>query len=569
MNRFVIFALSALVCVLCSCSGETEGQASLPSPHLEKRGDATQLIVEGKPFLALACELKNSSSTSREYMKPIWPKLKETGLNTVIGSVSWEQIEPQEGVYDFKPLDELIEDARAHDLKLVLIWFASWKNGITSFTPTWVKKDSERFQMALTPDGKKLPILSTLCNESRDADARAYAAVLRHIRETDAEEQTVVMMQIENEVGLHGHTRDYHPAAMSAFQSEVPSALIEYLEKNKNSLLPEMKAVWKSQGYRTSGTWEEVFGKCDYTDELFMAWNYASYIEAIAAAGKEEYPIPTFVNAWIVQPEDHHPGNYPSGGPQAQNHDVWRAAAPHVDILSPDIYLPDYPAISRLYARCDNPVFIPESKAGQIGAANATFTIAEMKGIGYSPFGLDAALNKEENEWLYKFYKVAGSMSDKILEAQAEGRICGVWLKGSSPFFVKDNRIMGDYRICFELISSGMRNGGAPQLTGGTYNPDAVGYAIAINEGDGRFTFLGSNVRITFLPASGESVVGLGKVTEGFYENGEWKEMRWLNGDEIQLRYDLLSAVEEGFSGQGVNFSRQEPGIVKVELFNY
>ena len=569
MNRLVIFALSALACVICSCKGNTEEQATLPSPHLEKRGEATQLIVEGKPFLALACELKNSSSTSREYMKPIWPKLKEAGLNTVIGSVSWEQIEPQEGVYDFKPLDELIEDARAHDLKLVLIWFASWKNGITSFTPTWVKKDSERFQMALTPDGKKLPILSTLCTESRDADARAYAAVLRHIREIDAKEQTVVMMQIENEVGLHGHTRDYHPAAVSAFQSEVPASLIEYLKENKNGLLPEMKAAWESQGYRTSGSWEQVFGKGDYTDELFMAWNYASYIEAVAAAGKEEYPIPTFVNAWIVQPEDHHPGNYPSGGPQAQNHDVWRAAAPHVDILSPDIYLPDYPAISRLYARCGNPVFIPESKAGQIGAANATFTIGEMNGIGYSPFGLDAAIDNKDNEWLYKFYKVAGSMSDKILEAQADGRISGVWLKGSSPFFVKDSRDMGDYKICFELISSGMRNGGAPQLTGGSYNPDAVGYAVAIDEGDGRFTFLGSNVRITFLPSSGDSVIGLAKVTEGYYENGVWEEMRWLNGDEIQLRYDLLSAVEEGFSGQGINFGTQEPGIVKVELFNY
>ncbi len=569
MKTIRITTLISLVCLLVGCTAKTEQTSAVPAPHLEKRGEATQLMVEGKPYLALSCELKNSSSSSREYMKPVWPKLKEAGLNTIIASVSWEMVEPEEGVFDFSVVDEVIEDARANDLKLILIWFASWKNGITSYNPVWVKKNTERFPLALTQDGKQLPILSTLGTESRDADAKAYAALMHHIKEFDSEAQTVLMMQIENEVGLHGYTRDYHPAAVKAFEAEVPAGLIQYLVEHKDNLLPEMKEAWEKQGSKTQGTWEEVFGKGDYTDELFMAWNYASYIEAVAAAGKAEYAIPTFVNAWIVQPEDLHPGNYPSGGPQAQNHDVWRAAAPHVDILSPDIYLNDYPSIIRKYARCGNPVFIPESKAGQYGAANAAFTIGEMNGIGYSPFGLDASLNQPSNEWLFKFYKSAGSMADKILEAQAEGRICGVWLKGSNPFFVKDSRIMGDYRICFELVSSGMRNGGAPQLTGGTYSPDAIGYAIAIDDGDGKFTFLGSNVRVTFLPASGEEIVGLAKVVEGYYEEGEWNEMRWLNGDEIQLRYDLLYAVDEGFSGQGLNFGTSEPGIIKVELYKY
>ena len=289
----------------------------------------------------------------------------------------------------------------------------------------------------------------------------------------------------------------------------------------------------------------------------------------ITALGKAEYDLPTFVNAWIVQPEDTRPGNYPSGGPQAQNHDIWRAAAPHIDILCPDIYLNDYPEILKLYARSGNPVFVPESRAGQNGAANAAYTIGALGGIGYSPFGIERYCSEKSNDTFNAFYLKAGSIADQILAAQAEGRIGAAWLKGSNPFKVKDEIRLGDVRIQCELVSSGMRNGGAPQLTGGTYDPEAIGYVIAIkNEND--YLFLGSNVRVTFLPADGKGYVGLAKVTEGEFDaQGQWIEGRWLNGDEIQLRYDLLYAVEEGFSGQGLNFGKPNPQFLKVELFNY
>ena len=316
-------------------------------------------------------------------------------------------------------------------------------------------------------------------------------------------------------------------------------------------------------------TWEEVFGKGDRTDEIFMAWNYASYMNAVAAAGKAEYDIPMFVNAWIVQPEDTRPGNYPSGGPQAQNHDVWRAAAPDIDILCPDIYLPEFPDILRLYSRAGNPVFIPESRAGQNGAANAAFAIGEMGAIGYSPFGFENGALSEANRTFNSFYRKAGAAADIILEAQASGNIRAAWVKGSDPAVYKQTLELGDYKIGVELVSSGMRNGGAPQLTGGTYSPDASGYAIAIRESDDSFLFLGSNVRITFLPADGQGTIGLAKVTEGDFRNGEWVEGRWLNGDQIQLRYDVLYAVDEGYSGQGLNFGTPEPGFIKVQLYKY
>lgn len=560
--------LAALALMAAGCARQ-QGTDAAPNciPHLEKRGGATQLIVDGKPFLALAGELKNSSSSSAAYMEPRWGELKGAGLNTVIGVLSWEQIEPAEGSFDFTTVDDLISAARSNGLKLVLIWMGSWKNGITSYDPAWVKSDTERFALAMTQDGLRLPILSTQSLAARDADARAYAATMRHIREVDSD-HTVIMMQMENEVGLHGSTRDFSPEAVKAFEGDVPAALIEYLTANEDSLLPETSDAWTAAGKKTSGSWQDVFGTGDRADEFFMAWSYASYMDAIAAAGKAEYDIPVYVNAWIVQPEDSHPGDYPSGGPQAQCHDIWRAAAPHIDILSPDIYLPDYPAVLRMYSRSGNPVFVPESKGGLQGAANAAFTFGEMCGIGYSPFGVDNMAGKDDFLPLTHFYRSVSFISGLILDAQAEGRICGVWLRGSGPAVLSDERVLGDTKIVFSLKSSGGRNGGAPTALGGTYDPDEVGYAIAIREDDG-FLVMGANVRVQFQPADGDGILGLAKVTEGSMVDGRWVEGRWLNGDEIQLRYDLVAAAGEGFSGQGLNFATGDPELIKIELFKY
>ena len=570
--RKTLFALITLLLLLCNCTSnqpnnETDQEAT--PPHLEKRGNVTQLIVDGKPFLALGCELGNSTASSRKYMEPYWKQLKECGVNTVLAVVSWEQVEPAEGKYDFTVVDDLLSGARAHNLRLALLWFGSWKNGITSYTPKWVKADTKRFPLAQTPEGKPLPILTTLGEETSKADAKAFAAFMRHLKTVDARHQTVVMVQMENEVGLHGHPRDYCPLAEEAFHGNVPEALTQWLTAHREQLLPETLKAWEAGGCKTSGTWEEVFGRNDRAAEIFMAWHYASYMDRITAAGKAEYDLPVFVNAWIVQPEDTRPGNYPSGGPQAQNHDIWRAAAPHIDILTPDIYLDDFPEVLAMYARSGNPVFIPESRSGQNGAANAAYAIGAMGAIGYSPFGFERNCTEESNKTFSQFYQKAGRIADKILAAQAEGRIGASWLKGDSPMRVKDEIKMSDVRILCELVSSGMRNGGAPQLTGGTYDPEAMGYVIAIKEKNG-YLFLGSNVRVTFLPADGKGYVGLAKVTEGdFDQYGHWEEGRWLNGDEIQLRYDLLYAVDEGFSGQGLNFGRPEPAFLHVELFRY
>jgi len=294
---------SAILCValFAAASGVAAQQpaADASLPHLQKNGAVTQLIVDGKPYLVLGGELRNSSSSSVDYMQPIWPKLAAMHLNTVLTPVTWQQIEPEEGHFDFTVLDALLRDARSNNLRLVLLWFGSWKNSSSTYTPVWVKKDPARFPLVQNSSGQSLEILSTFSESNRDADAHAFAALMRHLREVDSAQHTVLFMQVENEVGVLGDSRDHSPAANAAFGQPVPKELTAYLVAHKDNLLPEFRKVWQAAGAKTTGTWQEVFGPGS-ADEIFMAWNYARYIDHVVAAGKAELPLPMYVNTWIV-----------------------------------------------------------------------------------------------------------------------------------------------------------------------------------------------------------------------------------------------------------------------------
>jgi len=247
---------------------DTAGAAQNASgaPHLQRQGNATQLIVDGKPYLAMGGELSNNAATSLENMDTIWPKLVAGNLNTALIGVTWAQFEPVEGQYNYVQLDGVIAKARENHMHVVLIWFASWKNGTSSFAPYWVKKDYQRFPRIQINDGKTvslsgpLELLSTFGDETRDADAKAFGALMKHVGEVDGTEHTVLMVQVENEVGVLRDTRDRSPAANRAFAGPVPAKLMQYLEAHKDSLIPEFRDVWAANGYKKSGTWEEVFG---------------------------------------------------------------------------------------------------------------------------------------------------------------------------------------------------------------------------------------------------------------------------------------------------------------------
>ncbi|WNH13063.1 DUF5597 domain-containing protein [Thalassobellus suaedae] len=526
-------------------------------PHLQKKGEATQLIVDGKPFLVLGGELHNSSTSNLTYMEPIFPYLSSINLNTTLAAISWDLVEPKEGKYDFTLLDGVLKQARQNNMRLMILWFGSWKNGLSHYVPDWVKADYKRFPRVKLADGNATETISPLCTEARDLDAKAFEALMKHLKKNDTE-RTVIMVQVENEVGIIGAARDHSKAANNEFAKQVPEALISYIKQNQNDILPELKKRWEDAGALSSGTWTEVFGTGYRTDEIFMAYQYATYMDAIAAAGKAEYDLPMFVNAWIVQPEDHIPGNYPSGGPQSINHDIYRMAAPHIDILTPDIYLPDFKEITDLYTHKWNPLFIPESFTDSIGVASAFYTIGYHKGIGYSPFGIDGYRGKENNNniKLSKGYKLLADMMPVITEAQSSGTITAAYLKDDKP---EQTIILGDYKIEVAL-----------RRTRGQKSKLKMGYAIIINNAPNEFILAGEGLQFTFYPATpGPKTVGFASVYEGEFNNGEWTAGRKLNGDNIMLNYVLADEAAQNKTGSVARFEKSEPEALKVKLYRF
>ena len=526
---------SGWICGLLVCTF-----ASLPGfpqaiPHLEKRGKATQLIVDGKPFLALGGELYNNSATSLEYLQPIWPKLTAMHLNTVLAAVSWALLEPAEGKFDYTLVDGLIREARANHLRLVLLWFGSWKNTWSSYAPEWIKRDQERFPRVQLRNGAGTERLSPFSDANREADARAFGVLLRRIREVDPA-QTVIMVQVENEVGVIPEARDYSPAATQAYGEPVARELMDYLEKHKDALEPELREKWQAAGFKTSGDWREVFGSSAETDDWFMAWQYARYIGKVAAAGKAEYALPMYANAALIRPS-YAPGQYNSGGPLAHSMDLWKAGAPQLDFVAPDIYF-EFKKWSDAYDRPGNPLFIPEATGGAAGAANVFYAVGQHRALGFSPFAIDSESGSPE---LGRSYELLSQLAPLILENQAKDRVAGVVLEELTP----SQRIrLGDYTLNISR-------------SGGTGSPP-VPHGIFIESGPEEFYMAGNGLNITFTPETpGPPMVGLATVEEGRFVDGRWVRGRTLAGDD---------------TGQGNNISldaARGPGILRVTLYRY
>lgn len=556
MNYLLRIYLFSFITLTCNAQPDTQ-----TIPHLEKQGNAARLIVDGKPMLLLCGELHNSSTGGFDYMRPIWQHMAEKNLNSVIAAVSWELVEPTEGRFDFTLVDSTIAGARAANLKLILIWFASWKNGGSIYMPAWVKKDDKKFPRVKDRSGKSLEILSAFGESTMKADAKAFAALMHHIREIDSRYRTVIMMQVENEMGVLDNpgmpgnaARDYSPAADAAFHSEVPAALMKYLERNKDSLYPELKKVWAENGYKKSGTWEEVFGKSFlktdqkewkafsfYTEELFSAWNYANYAGQVSAAGKKEYPIPMYVNAWLKQPFSYIPGKYPSGGPLPQVIDLWRAAAPSIDFIAPDIYTDEFIWVCNEYTRSGNPLFIPETIGGATGAARALCAFGGFSAFGFAPFGIDGTLY-ENHDPLNETYAVLQNLSPLILENQGKNSMRGVLVDTAHP--IQDLEL-GNYRI-------------KASLSGGKSNLIAGG--LIIQTGADEFFVAGKSLDLFFISKDSTQRIGVLSADEGFFKGIQWIATRRLNGDETHA---------STWDGTGNKMPDDKPGIQKIILYHY
>lgn len=550
-----------LMMTLSALATAARGVAAPPSnlPHFERRGAATQLVVDGKSFLVLGGETHNSSFSSADYMKPVWPKLAAMHLNTVLVPVAWENLEPQEGRFDFTVVDNLLKGARDARLRLVVLWFGSWKNTYSSYAPGWVKLDSQRFPRVQTSDGSGTERLSPFSTNVRDADARAFGRLMRHLREVDGDRHTVLFVQVENEVGVIPQSRDHSPAAEAAFAGPVPDVLMRHIAADRTSLDPALRAAWEAAGGKMAGTWQQVFGGGSLTDHLFMSWYYATFVERVTAAGKAEYPLPMYTNAALIRP-NYEPGQYNSGGPLPSSIDLWKAGAPSLDFLSPDIYFDDFVSWATAYARPDNLLFIPEARGGSGGAANALYAFGGLKAVGFSPFGIDGSAGEGDREGNGKggegldaaignVYGELGQLAPLILQKQAEGGVRAMVMEGEAQRTARVR--IGDYIVNMVRAAS----------PGGSIDPASRVGALFLQTGPDEFLIMGSGDSVLTFTTDrpGLPVVGIESIDERFLQAGGMVAGRRLNGDENGQGQVLRLEAADAAQGK----------IYRVRLYRY
>ncbi len=488
---------------------------SLPSdmPHLIKKDGRHVLIVDSEPFLILGGQCGNSSAWP-EMLPNLWKVMEDMHANTLEIPIYWEQLEPIQEQYDFSMIQTLLDQAQEHHMRLVLLWFGTWKNGSNHYMPVWMKKNAAKYPNITGKDGKPVDSPSPHSQATLQADCHAFAQFMGYLKKADTH-HTVIMMQVENEPGTWGSMRDYSANAQKLFEQSVPKTLL-------NSAV--LKQLNIPAG--TKGTWSEVFG--NRADEYFHAWSVASFIEQVAKAGKAVYPIPMYVNVALRDPLTNPMATeYESGGATDNVIPIWKVAAPSIDLLAPDIYLQGDEKVLKvidLYARDDNALMVPETYSN----TKYLYSIIS-RGICYSPFGVDTRWRQAGNikNSVADEYKILSPMSRQLAKWSFEGRTYAV----IEPQDHSEQRIgLGNWEavITFE--------------NGGHFGPaqdksklqSATGKVLIIKLNDDEFITTGINCHITFVP------IGINKgkawqylqVKEGRYEEGQFKATRILNGDQ-------------------------------------
>lgn len=505
---------------------------SLPIVKCDEKGIPT-LYVHDRPFFMRSGEIHNSNASDPVYLEEkLWPALRGMNMNSVIVPLYWEQIEPEEGHYDFSLLETIVASARREGLKLCFLWFGLWKNAESMYVPAWVKKDTKTYFRAKKINGEKMTTISPLCDAAVEKDRQAFTALMRRIRALDKEENTVVVMQVENEIGLLGTDRDYSAAANAAFFAPIPEKLSAALGK--------------------AGTWEEAFGAD--AGEAFMAWFFASAVETIAASGKAEYDLPCYANAWLRQ-SPWYPGSYPSGGPVKQVQPIWRAAAPSLFAFGPDIYVPYCADVMDEYASEENPLFIPEIRKDAVASSYALYAFGAKNAVCFSPFGIEdlaldpSQLDKPPMELMIALnidpsaFDITGSKDCLAATYDLLGQLEPLYLqhRGTEQLQVCVRHGEVDYSAflrfqnCDLVVKYGPRISGKP-----------LGCCYALELAADRFLLVGLNCTPEFHVKPGDSRrLDILRLEEGRVVGGEWVPGRVLNGDErMNLRFgDMPSAL--------------------------
>ena len=515
--RFREFSrLSGLVVAAALFSLHASSQTTA-APRLVQKDGRYALLVEGRPFLILGGQIHNSSAWPSE-LPQVWQSMETLHANTIEAPVYWEQFERQPGEYDFTNVDQIVTGARTHHLHVVLAWFGTWKNGNMHYVPAWVKSDTKRFPRVVRPDGEPIDVLSPISQNTLRADKAAFTALMRHLKQIDNEQHTVLMVQVENESGNVGSVRDNSAEADKVFAGPVPADLL-------------------AAAHKQPGTWREVFGY--QADELFQVYYQARYINEIAAAGKAEFSIPLYINVWVDYPAQELPQRqmdtpgiaYPSGGAVQKFIGLWRVLAPSIDLIGPDLYTDDsqlYRETMRVYRRPDNPLFIPET--GRDDSFGKFFFYALGDGaIGFSPFGVDRSGWNILGDQPFKShaynFALIGPMSRQVAQLEFDGKLkTAVEEPGQATAEL-------DFGGWQATVAFGFPQSDGSRAPG---TKDAHGAAVVAQLGPDEFLVTGVDASVNFhlpgkLPWLRSEIIS---AEQGTYENDVWKPLRLWNGDE-------------------------------------
>ena len=507
-------------------------------PCLVEKDGRYALFVDDAPYLILGAQVNNSSAWPATLPK-VWPAMQAMHVNTVEIPVYWEQMEPQPGRFDFSLVDTLLAQARAHGLRLVLLWFGTWKNGSAHYLPEWMKRDPARYSNLVGADGKFVDSPSPHAPAMLAADLRAFSALMGHLKASDPQ-HTVIMVQVENEPGTWGSVRDFSPEAQRLFQAPVPAELLTAL------------------GKETAGPaagWGATFG--EDADEFFHAWSVAHFIGQVAAAGKAVYPLPLYANAALRNPlKPTRPPSYESGGPTDNVLGIWKAAAPALDLLAPDIYFGDSPRCLRvleLYARPDNALFVPE--IGRSSEYARYFYAALGRGaVGFAPFGLDYSgyadaplgASSVTEETLAPFalnYRAVGPMMREIARLNFEGRLQADVEHDDVKETDAPPRTLS-FGAWQATVAYGLPQFGDSAAPRG--NPAPIGRALVAQLAEDQFLVTGFFCRVRFHPAgaAADRPWQYVRVEEGQYQNGAFLPERLWNGDQTDWGLNFASAPQ-------------------------
>jgi hypothetical protein len=497
------------------------GQSDATLPRLIEKNGRHALLVDGKPYFILGAQAHNSSAWPG-MLPQVFSAMKELHANTLEIPIYWEQIEPVQGKFDFSLIDTLLLQSRKQKVHVVLLWFATWKNGSNHYMPEWMKKDAEKYPNITRENGTHVDSPSPNFIATLEADKKAFAAVMRYLKKAD-KQHTVIMMQVENEPGAWGSVRDYSDSAQAMFKQEVPKELLE------PSILKQLNIT---DSTHVTGNWQKVFG--ERADEYFQAWYVARFIEQVTAAGKAEYALPMYVNAALRNPlTNPTANNYESGGPTDNVIPIWKVAAPSIDLLAPDIY--EYGSekilkVMELYSRKDNPLFVPEASF-TFDKAKYIYQVLAKGGIGFAPFGVDDNNQNYTKEYVLNHltpfaqeYNILSPMMRELAQWSFEGKIKAVIEREDNGEQKID---LGNWQVIIYFGGDGRANA-AP------IHSKPMGKLMIVELEENKFLLVGTDCHITFKP-TGKNFGHLyqyGKVEEGNYEKGKFKLLRIQNGDE-------------------------------------